>query len=287
MSKSEVETAASTLPSEPDATARAAERSTVKFARHFFDRPSMWGENYWSAKDLERAERTASLLPGDTASVLEVGCGGGIVTRALAARYPLVVGADLAAVAARLLSSIGIPAVQCEVGTLPFADRSFDAIVAAEVIEHLPSMYRSRTLAEIIRVAHRHILVTVPFREVLEQNQLRCADCGTVFHADGHIASFDEKVLRHLFAPAFRLRRLEAFGPLGKNVPRSFVRIAQRFGAYGTPLPGCSLCPRCGNSERFVTGRNLLARAVLGVPWRLAPRRPKWIAGLYERDTHN
>jgi SAM-dependent methyltransferase len=247
----------------------------------------MWGENYWSAKDLERAERTASLLPGDTDSVLEVGCGGGIVTRALAARYRLVVGADLAAVAGRQLSRFGIAAVQCEVGTLPFANQSFDAIVAAEVIEHLPATYRRRALLEIIRVARRHILVTVPFREVLEQNQLRCAECGAVFHADGHTASFDEKILRDLFAPAFLLRRVETFGPLGKNVPRSLARIAQRFGAYGTPLPGCSLCPRCGNSERFVTGRNLLARAVLGAPWRLAPRRPKWIAGLYERDAHN
>jgi SAM-dependent methyltransferase len=243
----------------------------------------MWGENYWSAKDLERAERTASLLPSETASVLEVGCGGGIVTRALAARYRLVVGADLAAVAVRQLSSVGTLAVQCEVGTLPFADHSFDALVVAEVIEHLPTSYRKRTLAEIIRVARRHILVTVPFSEALEQSQLCYAEYGAVFHPHGHTASFDARRMSRLMSPRFVAHTLETFGPRGKQLPGPVVRLAQKFGAYGVPELNRALCPRCGNREGFVTRRNLLTRLIIRVPWRPVGSTPRWAAALYER----
>jgi SAM-dependent methyltransferase len=43
---------------------------------------------------------------------------------------------------------------------LPFADRSFDTVVCSDVLEHLDTLHR--TFAELVRVASRYILVSLP-----------------------------------------------------------------------------------------------------------------------------
>ena len=85
--------------------------------------------------------------------VLDAGCGGGLVARELAAAGANVVGID------RSLGSLGVarratngsfrPA-QGRLERLPFASDSFDAVVAADVLEHLPDL--PAAVAELARV---------------------------------------------------------------------------------------------------------------------------------------
>jgi 2-polyprenyl-6-hydroxyphenyl methylase/3-demethylubiquinone-9 3-methyltransferase len=85
--------------------------------------------------------------------VLDAGCGGGLVARELAAAGAEVVGVD------RSLGSLGVarratPArfspAQGRLERLPFADAGFDAVVAADVLEHLPDL--PAVVAELARV---------------------------------------------------------------------------------------------------------------------------------------
>jgi 2-polyprenyl-6-hydroxyphenyl methylase/3-demethylubiquinone-9 3-methyltransferase len=85
--------------------------------------------------------------------ILDAGCGGGLVARELAAAGAEVVGVD------RSLGSLGVarraapsrfrPA-QGRLERLPFPDAAFDAVVAADVLEHLPDL--PAAVAELARV---------------------------------------------------------------------------------------------------------------------------------------
>jgi ubiquinone/menaquinone biosynthesis C-methylase UbiE len=108
-------------------------------------------------------EAAANLSPG---SVLDVGCGEGVVTERLAQRLAPVkvlgVDADEAHLKAewesRTASNISFATGSAY--DLPFADGSFDLVCCIEVLEHLE---RPRdALAEMSRVAGRALLLSVP-----------------------------------------------------------------------------------------------------------------------------
>jgi 2-polyprenyl-3-methyl-5-hydroxy-6-metoxy-1,4-benzoquinol methylase len=99
-------------------------------------------------------------------SLLDVGCGEGVLTCQWAERLDggRVVGIDLdddklrAEWAKRSRPNLEYRAV--EASALPFADDEFDTVTAIEVLEHVPDP--EATLAEMARVADRHLLASVP-----------------------------------------------------------------------------------------------------------------------------
>lgn len=251
----------------------------------YFERDCVWGDSYWTDVQQERARITCALLPTGTGSVVDVGCGAGVVTRELGKSVGRVLGLDLGFRPLSQLRRAGLAAVQANVQALPLADGSFDAVLASEVLEHLQEAERARALDELARVARSHILVTVPYREPLEDAQLKCGSCGCVFHAWGHTHSFTEEQMAALFGSSFRLVRLAPFGTGRKRVPGVLLRLAHRFDGYMVAQPGRFLCPRCGQSERFVS-RRWATRLFRSLPQRILPlpQRCRWMAALYHRN---
>ena len=90
--------------------------------------------------------------------VLDAGCGGGLVARTLAEAGAEVVGIDRSLgslrVARRAADPPGPPGrfhpVRGQLERLPFADGAFDAVVAADVLEHVPDL--PAAVGEIARV---------------------------------------------------------------------------------------------------------------------------------------
>lgn len=88
------------------------------------------------------------------ATLLEIGPGPGIATRTLS---------DLGVKTCTLDIDPRInPNVCGDVCHLPFRGHSFDVILAAEVLEHIPYAEVPAALAELSRVARRSIVITLP-----------------------------------------------------------------------------------------------------------------------------
>ncbi len=101
-----------------------------------------------------------TIEPVEGKRILDLGCGKGRFARALQALGAEVVGLDLSA--AMLAEATGVPCVRATARRLPFSPRSFDAIMAVEVFEHLDPRSRELVCGEASRVLRRGgILVIV------------------------------------------------------------------------------------------------------------------------------
>jgi 2-polyprenyl-3-methyl-5-hydroxy-6-metoxy-1,4-benzoquinol methylase len=141
----------------------------------------------------------------EPASLLDVGCGEGVLTERWARRLDpaRVVGIDLddpliaAEWAKRSAPNLTYIAQRAE--QLPFADGEFDLVTAIEVLEHVPDP--AHTVAEMARCAGRHVLVSVP-REPLWRglNMARGAYWRELGNTPGHVNHFSKAAITALCA---------------------------------------------------------------------------------------
>jgi 2-polyprenyl-3-methyl-5-hydroxy-6-metoxy-1,4-benzoquinol methylase len=154
-------------------------------------------------------ERTLDELLGQSAprSILDVGCGEGVLVHKWAQRYPQarIVGIDLEAPDIQAgWEQHQAPNIEYRINkaeNLPFADDEFALASAIEVLEHVPDP--AHTVAEMARVANGFLLVSVP-REPLWRglNMARGAYLKDLGNTPGHVnhwskRSFAELLSRH------------------------------------------------------------------------------------------
>jgi ubiquinone/menaquinone biosynthesis C-methylase UbiE len=159
-------------------------------------------------------------------SLLDVGCGEGVLTERWAHRIDgLVVGIDLddphlqEQWRERSADNLEYRVMKAE--NLPFGDDEFDVATAIEVLEHVPDP--EHTVAEMARVAARHLIVSVP-REPLwrGRNMARGAYLKDLGNTPGHVNHWSK---------------------------RSFVQLLSRYGDVveaRSPFPWTMLLVRVG-----------------------------------------
>jgi 2-polyprenyl-3-methyl-5-hydroxy-6-metoxy-1,4-benzoquinol methylase len=137
-------------------------------------------------------------------SVLDVGCGEGVLTHQWAPRVERIVGIDLedpaiqAEWAKRQAPNLSYRVMKAE--SLPFAEGEFDLATAIEVLEHVPDP--EHTVAQMARVARGgHLLVSVP-REPLWRglNMARGAYLRDLGNTPGHVNHWSKQGFVRLLA---------------------------------------------------------------------------------------
>ena len=166
-------------------------------------------------------EHVRGLAP---ASLLDVGCGEGVVTSQLAATLPAarVVGLDVPDPA--LASEWASRPEEFVEGTayeLPFEDGSFELVTALEVFEHLERP--GDALREMARVSRGHVLVSVP-REPLWRiaNVASGRYISALGNTPGHIQHFSRRGIERLVATEARVTNVT--GPLPWTIVVASVR---------------------------------------------------------------
>lgn len=160
-------------------------------------------------------------------SVLDLGCGYGAYSLALAANGRQCVGADINMEYVRRAHSSGLPAVAVDT-TLPFADKAFDTVLLLEVIEHVPAI--ESILKEAFRVARKNVLITVPNAEDLELLKGNDVTYSHMLSSD-HVHFFDPEGFRSLlgrFAANVQVERGDPIYP--------FWFLSRSSGYYGLRL---------------------------------------------------
>ena len=86
-----------------------------------------------------------------------------------------------------------------DVTKLEYPDNSFDVVLCAEVLEHIPPHLLAQACSEISRVAKHTVVIGVPYRQDLRVARTTCLLCGRKNPRFAHVNSFDELRLKALF----------------------------------------------------------------------------------------
>lgn len=269
---------------------------TFSAERAYYENSALWDPKLYSGVQEERSSLTAKWLPTDVRSVLDAGCGNGVLTNLLDGQTS-VVGIDRSYAALQWVSS---SKCQGDLVELPFADNTFDAVVSTEVLEHLPTPLFAQVLDEMVRVTRRYILISVPYDEDLEIGRVTCPYCGCRFHRNYHMRKFSEQEIRNLFShkPAVQLQRsayiFATCTPGAERAKQKWSAFCSCLGCGRSAFDSNLICPQCSYaspvrvSETVPTAKGQTSKGLRLGPLinRIVPAKKsyRWWLALYTKS---
>jgi ubiquinone/menaquinone biosynthesis C-methylase UbiE/uncharacterized protein YbaR (Trm112 family) len=158
-------------------------------------------------------EYVLSLVPKETRSILDVGCGSAWVAKAFQSSGTFICSLDVSAEnpkkAIERYPSSNHLGIAANAYRLPFKDGAFDAIIASEIIEHTddPKAF----VAELLRVLKPSgaLVISTPYKERLVYEL--CIHCQQLTPHNAHLHSWSETSLRALFDPSIERWECKTF----------------------------------------------------------------------------
>ena len=176
---------------------------------------SLWDRRYHERRMAFVKEAVGGVL-GEDESFLDVGCGTGeYLSWAQSITNGEVHGCDLAEEYCRRAGETAPNAIvrQCTASSLPYEDQSIDVVMCSEVIEHIPYEEQASVVAELLRVARHHVVLTTPNRRSAVRRLGELVSAEGVRRLDdevGHIALLTAKELRGLVSqPGFLVQPVQ------------------------------------------------------------------------------
>ena len=204
----------------------------------YYDQKEVWKKYDNNVKKINRAKKVINHITDDVKSVLDIGCGNGIVTNMI--EKPFVVGLDFAKIP---LAQVKTNAIQASFVALPIKSKIFDLIILTEVLEHLDDETYIKAIEEIKRLKGNYLLITVPFNQNLELDLCKCSAYGNLFLESHHYRKFDNSWFNKEF-PEYDLVKTEYdrySGPANEKL----AKLRYKFGVYS--YSDIAVCNKCGN----------------------------------------
>lgn len=218
-----------------------------------------------SPTEQQRIADLFELLPAYGIQALDIGARDGFLAKKLVERFNKVIALDLEKPE---IDHPDIESVKGNATDLQFVDNQFDAILCAEVLEHIPEPDLTQACREIARVAGKAVIIGVPYRQDIRSGRTTCSACGKTNPPWGHVNSFDENRLRSLF-PTLKWERATLVG--SSAVRTNFISAALLDYAgnpYGTWQQDES-CVHCGGAIGSPQARNPLQRLATRAAFKL------------------
>lgn len=263
------------------------------FEKKYYESEKFWtGEVLQDEMNRNRISFTASLVPTDVKSLVDIGCGNGIFINYLQENSKLqrIAGTDRSETALKMVNA---EKKSADITQLPFADNEFDCSTCLEVIEHLPRETYKKALSEISRVSLKYIIITVPYNENLFETQTQCPACKSRFNSDLHLRSFTKTDMQQLFSHlGFDCVKTQTFFPFKRNVGAKLLQKMEANGKFESPI-----CPICGyENEHYEAWSPRIMEEHINAPgiynklkqalkkiWPKETVPGFWIAGIYKR----
>jgi SAM-dependent methyltransferase len=228
-----------------------------------------------------RLDLLRALVPTGVRRILDLGCGNGVLTNELARDYSIVA-LDWSRAA---LGFARTPRLCASSAAVPLRAGAFDLILCSELLEHLIEPDFHATTREILRLGPRYLLLSVPNRENLHINEVRCPECRLTFNASHHQRSFSPESLAGCF-PGYHVREVRVGGMPVRDYPAELLRLRQRIGGRWFQVPDSRvlLCPACGNKRFPRVPYNPISFYFDLLNRFISRRRPYWLFLLLERQ---
>ena len=146
--------------------------------------------------EIARLNAILEIIPENVLSILDIGCGEGLITNPLAKESYTVIGCDISYPSLQYVQSLK---TQASIECLPFDAQSFDLVLSSSVLEHLTLDLLQKCVKELERVSRKYILISTPYKEVLWKSLTKCPNCASIYHQNLHLHIFDEVSLAALF----------------------------------------------------------------------------------------
>lgn len=242
-------------------------------------------------RDKRKLEMLFEVMPEDVRSIIDIGCGNGLITNELNQKYD-VLGVDINA---SKLKYVEGPSLQSSCDSIDRPDRSFDLVFSSEMLEHLPEDLYHRTLKEFERLAKKYILLTVPNQESLTKLEVRCGNCGKNYHKNGHLRSFTTASFEKSF-PAFKALEAKTFGNGIRSYPDWLAGFKQSVTPPSSWIPAhwvktmgvpYHFCIHCGAKNALEPKFNPIGFVLDSANSVISPRYPSHLLVLLARIDGN
>lgn len=219
-------------------------------------------------------------IPNDVKTILDLGCGNGIITNILAQNGYNITGVDISEAALKYVKTDKICTSSSNV---PVKNNSYDLVFSSELLEHLPIDVYNATILEMQRISKKYILISVPNNEDINSSLCKCPNCNNVFSRNGHLQSFSIEKVKRLFEN-FESMHVKEFGFESYRYHPLLLKIRQNIGKQFYPPKTFAICPNCDNTSFPRERKNLTTKLCDGLNLVTRKKKKVWIQALYKKQ---